>query len=917
MKKYLLLLLASMFLSSCNDLRAPIEADDFGYPKVAIKAAGQNVTGEQDGQLSEWVSTGYKYNGDKLVVMVYNDPGDGTYSASWGGWFGSNEDSLSDTMRTYSPCDIATPVLGDISVKFNDTTQPPCIFTKGQGLYMLLTNPSSNIKDPNQLQSVNRNPGGALSKFYTQGLWQPISMYSQGSLANGYLGSFDNSSTYIGGHAYFKILDKYYEDNSGAFFVALKRGFDVMQTPPITYVINMVTGKAKDASKQIFLTITSNSEYLLALKAILTIYMMIAGILYTSGLMRMTQKELFFTFIRLIIVMQLLTAQSSWDFFNNYLFSFFTDGLNEILGIITSTIAAQVSHTTDGFTFFDNILGLLFSYETAMKMLALLISIPSGIVVLILLVISIAILTISIVQALVLYLLAYLAICILIVLGPIFITFMLFNITKSLFEGWINQLSGYFFQSILVFSSVAILSQVIINAIYKILGFRVCYQDYLSPTINGESFALLKAWQICSFSKKSVQADITVPGYGFWDSADPTRFCAPYDCVARRYIDLPFLDLVADADLISAFENPFIDLNVPMLYNSFVLALLCYLMFKFNDVIPEMAKEIAGGGSAHIGSIARSSTKDMRAFASGVMASQLVKDAKDFTYRRWLNIRGIDFDDDQRNRRERARIDKEFDSRMKNYKNAAQNYVKGVGDSIKGTSMYRGLKYIGAVDLVSGSINALKAGVKYSIPPLSMDLHSMEDEQNHAWSKKEKADYKSGENKNKFGYGVSATRDALVGALEDKFIGGVEGVGRSIRDLSWKKEHESQDDNSLNVSDVIKASSKYAVKSLSKNANIDKELEQARMEASVRRARQARQVDPAMARRDGVKSKVETANIYRENVAIIKALGLVDKDDLSKLKDPAEVNRLINTVPNENLIRIREMMGRIRRGEPE
>ena len=133
---------------------------------------------------------------------------------------------------------------------------------------------------------------------------------------------------------------------------------------------------------------------------------------------------------------------------------------------------------------------------------------------------------------------------------------------------------------------------------YKLLGFRVCYVPY----IYVGNMVILKMWKICSFNSDSaVKAAIPVPGYGFWDTLNPTRFCAPYDCIANRYIDLPFLDLTNDSALISAFNSPYVGLNLPMLYNAFLLLLLTYLMLKFNNLIPEVAKGIAGTASASEG----------------------------------------------------------------------------------------------------------------------------------------------------------------------------------------------------------------------------------------------------------------------------------------------------------------------------
>ena len=795
---YLLLALVSFFLSACEEMKIPIEADDFGYPKIIVKAKGKNVTGIEDNQLSEWESTNYKYNGEPLAIMVYND--DGNYTSLWTSWFGGEEtdDAVASSMRSTSKCEIRTPVIGDSSVTFTNPNQPPCIFHKGQGLYLLLTNPAVAITDPNLYPNINRNPSTPTANFFTLGLWQNIAMYSQGSLAAGYVGDFNNSVDYIGGAAYFKILDKYYDDNSGAFYVALKRGFDPKETPPITYVIQMITSKLDQSAKDIYLKITENNQYLSALKAGLTLYMILQGLLYITGMMNMTQRELLFTFIRLIIVMQLLTSQSSWTLFHDYFFSFFTTGLDSILSIITSTMTGQ---TTSGFTFFDKMIGLFYSYETWMKILALSVSVPSGIVVAGLLGLALAILTLAIVQGVILYLLAYLAISILIILAPIFITFMLFQITKPLFEGWINQFAGYFFQAVLVFASIVLLSQVIIDKIYKILGFRVCYQDYITFTVNGSKFVLLKAWQICSFSMNEAKGIITIPGYGFWDPSDADRFCTPYECTGERYINLPFLDLVKDASLIKAFENPFIDLNLPMLYNGFILVLLAYLMFKFNAVVPDIGKGIAGGsgsGSA-LGKASQSSLSDIKSFAGGV--NKIIENSKSLklikkAYRASLSSK------------KRAKLEAK-DARKKERKDKLDKYGKKIDKGMEAIKESKAFKILGSV-----------------LPPLSITMESRETEQARAKAEKKRRDKAAGPKS-----GFAKAKSALVGAASDTIIGGVNRAGSAIKrktanvarravGLEAQSKPVVTDDNRLGVSDVIKATGRHMFGQVGESAKL-------------------------------------------------------------------------------------------------
>ena len=606
-KQLALLLLVTMTISACNDSKAPIEADDFGFPKVTVAAPGLNVTGEEDKQLSEWLDSGYKFNGDPIVIMVYNQGSD--YTSSWTSWGCAGESALCQIAQIYPTCSLmqqcttysSSPPDGQVSKGKNsngdnvymELTSAPCNFTQGMGLYMLLTNyaaPVNNITDPNVYPNINRMPSSA--GFFTTGLWNYTGMYQNSSLAKGYLDTTPSSinSNYIGGRAYFKILDRYYADNSGFFTASLKRGFTSIHNSPIASIINAVMVASDTAAEGLFKRIIANIEYVKSLKAMLVLYMIVQGILYTGGVIQMNHKELIYTFMRIVVVVQLLATQTSWDLFNNYFFKFFTGGLVQIIDIITSNISGSGA---SGLTFFDNIFNIFFSYETSMKILALLISFPCGFIVIGMIYCSIFLFAICLGKAVMLYLLSYLALSLLVVMGPIFLTFMLFGPTRELFESWLNQFANYFFQPVLVFAFLNVMGQTIINQFYYLLGFKVCYSNWI---VTSTGTAIAKWWQICGFN--SLQASIPVPGFGFWDTNNPGTFYAPYTFSATRYVDLPFLNLTTDSSLISAFRTPYTSLNAPMLFNALVLLVMCYLMYKFYDTVADIGKGIAGTASA-------------------------------------------------------------------------------------------------------------------------------------------------------------------------------------------------------------------------------------------------------------------------------------------------------------------------------
>jgi type IV secretory pathway VirB6-like protein len=645
-RKQFILLCLVLGLSACDDFKAPIEADDFGFPKMTIKAAGKSVKGQQATELSEWEFSGYTYDGSLAVIMVYNPY---NYQYVWSSWFGNGEGTLTESLQSSSTpyCCVGgtynknsktctTPrYCAKSSAQFETIANAPCIFSQGQGLYMLLTDPANtSITDPNSYTSVNRSP--AIANFFTLGLWQYTGMYQNGILANGYIGGYVNNvavsnsksssntsgasvtsaTTYtdltipqanVGGKLYFKILDNYYDDNSGFYYVSLKNGFSSTITPPIAMVISLITTQLNNASESIYKNITNNQEFHKSLRAALSLYIIIHGILYIAGILQMSQKELVMMTMKLVLVIQLLTTDTSWTLFNTYFFNFFTGGLNEIINIITANISGAMSGTgATGLTFFDAMFNLLFSYETTMKIIALIFSVDSGIVVVAIIYASFALFIICLAKGLILYLLAYIAISLIISLAPIFISFMLFKRTKSIFDNWLNQLIAYFFQPLFVFAALAMMGQNVINQMYKLLGFKVCYTPWIT-TPSPSNATLVKMWQICPFnSATATKATIPVPGYGFWDPNNPTTFYPPYSFQASRYIDLPFLAPAVgnsqnDQALIEAFNGSggYISaLNLPMLTNSFTLLLTTYLIFLFNDMIPGLAQGITGGGAA-------------------------------------------------------------------------------------------------------------------------------------------------------------------------------------------------------------------------------------------------------------------------------------------------------------------------------
>jgi type IV secretion system protein VirB6 len=217
---------------------------------------------------------------------------------------------------------------------------------------------------------------------------------------------------------------------------------------------------------------------------------------------------------------------------------------------------------------------------------------------------------------------------------------MLFDFTKSLFENWLKQLISYAFQPIILFTGLAFIAMIVRTEIYSSLGFRVCKHDFpnlgpismllgdnplnADPSLNNSIFYwwFPKPMKGQDFTK--IQAVIPVPYDHF--AADGS-FCEAYGCMENRFIELPFLDPVADASRIRRFFNgSYVQLDGLLLIFAMV-----YLLSKFNEVAVATARFLTGTS----GSLASARSSGLQAFKqmSGKVDDVLAKPYEALTTR--------------------------------------------------------------------------------------------------------------------------------------------------------------------------------------------------------------------------------------------------------------------------------------------
>jgi len=657
MKNSFIVLLISLFLlSGCEGDRC-IAPDDFGFIKYTISSryTKEELNEQQQGmQVAPWRDSEYKVNGKPLTITVKPwsnliDANTRDEVSAWCAWYGqpNNTANLSKFCSRLQDCTFKDKKMCT-SGKDAQITNAPCLFRGGVGLYFLIAerdNSSNGYKDPNASFASSLSPEG-LTKHLgeTEHLGQPqhlgepqidFKFYDLDKAGNqvvvgGVNYQYQNKAEAVNYNQcplYFKILDKFYDDNNGQYKVVIKSGVSDTRPDPLEFLTKLIRDElfGLDANNQglvqrIYQKIIGTPGYRLMVTSLLTLYIMFTGISFLIGNINLTHTELITRAVKVTIISILINSTVSWEFFHNYLFVFFVEGTEQIVRVINESATTGSGAST--------IIGLMIAPQTMAKLFSLLLTDSLGFIYIILFLIALYFIFMMVFQATVIYLTALIAIGMILTMAPIFICFIMFDITRSLFENWLKQLISYALQPIILFTGLAFISMLIRTEIYNSLGFGVCKKDFpdlgpisqlfsstddLDPSISDSIFY----WWFPSplkgerFTKK--KDNILVP-IDHWidDGTKEGKFCPAYQCVEERYVELPYLDPVKDADRINKFFNgQFVQ------FDALLLIFVCiYLLSKFNGMAVSIAKFISSssGNLTNLQSIGHNAASSIQNF---------------------------------------------------------------------------------------------------------------------------------------------------------------------------------------------------------------------------------------------------------------------------------------------------------------
>jgi type IV secretory pathway VirB2 component (pilin) len=202
---------------------------------------------------------------------------------------------------------------------------------------------------------------------------------------------------------------------------------------------NKIIKEYEEKSKMMFSQIAATISPIA--KTLLVIYIIIYGMYFSLGGIKVTVMDLFNRVVKVILVVVLIDQTQNWQFYNEYIFEFFKGGINYIF----SYIIGGESLRKNPFTFIDVFLETFLSFQFWLNMLVLFIRgfINGTIFVFILVFAAVWQFIKSMFVIVGEFFVCYLVMYVLISVFPVLLIFVLFGLTKSMFENYLNFLAKY------------------------------------------------------------------------------------------------------------------------------------------------------------------------------------------------------------------------------------------------------------------------------------------------------------------------------------------------------------------------------------------------------------------------------------------------------------------------------------------
>lgn len=314
----------------------------------------------------------------------------------------------------------------------------------------------------------------------------------------------------------FFCANKYY-NNEGKYQVIVKvenKGSNISDivNKVISPVIEIMDG-SQDGTKigqaeRVYTEIVKDGRFQLIVQMLVIMMITFWGVGYLMGVSEFSQSEIVTRIIK-VGVIYLFISPEGWYWFDKLFVNFFKHGTDYVTFLMASSFdrstELQQAISTNSFydksilfSGIDKVFGMFFSSAVQKKISALLFASIFGWAYLYIIYLSFFLYVYAVANAVLLYLTAQVFISILFVLGPLFFLALLFNMTKTMFDKWLDELIGFSLQQVFLLTTLAFFNMMMYEIMKMSLGYRVCWDDVWVINIYITRIKLLSFWTIAS-----------------------------------------------------------------------------------------------------------------------------------------------------------------------------------------------------------------------------------------------------------------------------------------------------------------------------------------------------------------------------------------------------------------------------------
>ncbi|WP_341813997.1 type IV secretion system protein [Wolbachia endosymbiont (group B) of Dendrolimus pini] len=279
---------------------------------------------------------------------------------------------------------------------------------------------------------------------------------------------------------------KYYEDNKYTVNLFLKRKINDFISSTVNKIFDFITDGSEDGIK---IPYEGYRKGLLqGIRALLILYVIFTVVGYMLGTIQLSKFDFIIRIFKIAFI-AFAFSDRSWEFFGTTLSGLFIEGSIYLV----DSFSGYIGEGGKKFAFLDLTAGVLFTGETWLKFLSLMLSGPFGFITFLAILYATFVFLRCIISATFKYVISTVLVAFLLSLAPLFIVFILFQQTKTLFDNWIKTLAHVSLQPVILFSSLSLLNQLMYSVLYNLTNFSACYQCLISVNFLSYDLCLMKS----------------------------------------------------------------------------------------------------------------------------------------------------------------------------------------------------------------------------------------------------------------------------------------------------------------------------------------------------------------------------------------------------------------------------------------